>query len=201
MAGWIEWFSGCPTRLDLRAAPQRFQGQVQGKFCHSAFKESTRQRRDRKGRGPPPRQETWVNVAEVEMSRFTIPRQLSGQFMQLFSPLKTRKGIDSRHLIIDPPLVGGGGRLFPVKSVGGGGSHIVVGTITAVPSSACSTNNGLFGLPKVSVKNVELKAAAREQASSCTGLSKKPSARLREFTTVLGVSSCNLADVFLDNPV
>jgi len=51
--------------------------------------------------------------------------------------------------------------MFPMKSVGGGG-QIVVGTITAVPSSAGSAN-GLFGLPKVSVKNVEIRSATREQ--------------------------------------
>ena len=55
--------------------------------------------------------------------------------------------------------------MFPMKSVGGGG-HIVVGTITAVPSSAGSAN-GLFGLPKVSVKNVEIRSATREQVSEC----------------------------------
>ena len=57
--------------------------------------------------------------------------------------------------------------MFPIKSVGGGGgkSHIVVGTITAVPSAAGSTN-GLFDLPKVSVKNVDIRSAIREQASA-----------------------------------
>ena len=56
--------------------------------------------------------------------------------------------------------------MFPIKSLGGGGkSHIVVGTITAVPSGAGSTN-GLFDLPKVSVKNVEIRSAIREQASA-----------------------------------
>ena len=56
--------------------------------------------------------------------------------------------------------------MFPMKSVGGAGrSHIVVGTITAVPSGAGS-NNGLFELPKVSVKSAELISANREQASA-----------------------------------
>ena len=53
--------------------------------------------------------------------------------------------------------------MFPMKSVGGG-SHIVVGTITAVPSNTGSTN-GLFELPEVSVRNVEIRSATREQAS------------------------------------
>ena len=58
--------------------------------------------------------------------------------------------------------------MFPTKSVGGGGgrSHIVVGTITAVPSGAAAgSNKGLFELPKVSVKSAELISASREQAS------------------------------------
>ena len=54
-----------------------------------------------------------------------------------------------------------------MKSVGGSRSHIVVGTITAVPSAAAAgSTNGLFELPKVSVRNVELKSATKERASA-----------------------------------